>query len=242
MKRGLLCLGLCLGLVWMGSGCWEETPPTTEATQEITLPTVDEEKTPQELLQEAADKTRSLTDFTVDYVRTLGEDRFALFGQIHREAEGSYTAQIIFGSFTPEGTLESPTTQIYEGNTLQETQGDQEQVIQLEEAPTLAQMLSGIGEFCQRTDLIRQFSTYPMTVSPSEDGSLCYQLTDLSREDFALLLCGSKEAALPEATGEEIYQASLTTSETGALSKLEFQGEDVYVQLTILEQAQETVT
>lgn len=223
-------------MLWTVSACSSEPAPTTEDTETIPLPTLDESKTPLELLQAAAAKTHALTVYSVDYARSVGEDCFTLSGQLQTEPDGSCTAEITSRTFSKDGTRDETTLRRYNGKQCYELRGIEEQKTEAASPYTPSQILFQMEEFIGREDLLPLFSTYPMTVSPSENGAFRYQLSSLSREDFAYLLYGDPEASLPEASDAVNYEVNLTTAPDGTLSKLEFQGGLVQIHLTIINQ------
>ena len=230
--KQLLAALCCLAILFCLCACNEEPTPTQDTT-DITFPTLDESKTPLELLHNAADAAHALPGFSLDYIRIIGQERFALSGRVQQETDGSYTGEIISGTFTQTGTLEHPVTRRYQGNTCCE-QGEQgEQLLEQPDPYTLEEILSQVVEFQGRRDLIQQFSTLPMTVSPSQDGSFQYRLEALTLETFALLLYGNANAPLPETIQEEDLLITLTTAPEGYLSRLEFTANQLQISLTI---------
>lgn len=224
MKKRIGCLLLCLGIIAAICGCTQEPEVTEPETTEITFPTLDQEKTPLEMLDAAVEQTRALDAFAIDYVRIVGEDRFALSAQLQVEADGSCTALTITRRFTEDGTTEEETSRYYHGTLCCE-----KGMAPLEQDTpyTPSQILSQVPQF---SGLTKALSSQPLNVIPSYDGSFRFQTEDLSWEDFSPLLCGCVTEAPEETEG---YRAALTIAPEGHLSALEFTGGDIRITLTI---------
>jgi hypothetical protein len=218
---GALILFLC--------ACGKEPEPISDETSDITVPTLDQSQTPGQLLSTAAAKTRSLEAFSIDYVRNRGEDRFALSGQIRADGSGGYRAQTLTCNFNPDGTTVNEVARYYQGSLCYEQLPDGVQQWEGDAPYDLAQILPDLAEFQNRQDLIAAFSSLPMNVIPSYDGSFLYQLENLTQDELSTLLYGNINADLPEGS----YTAAITVAPEGYLSSLEFTGTDFQVCLTI---------
>lgn len=226
--KKIVVLMICVMTVFLAA-CGQKVEPVADPTTESTFPTLDENRTPVELLQEAADATRSLGDFTVEYVRITLQERVGLSATVQSGDNGTYTAETRFGTLSAEGKMETPVWRSYQGNTCKEQGPEGGQILQNASPYTLPQILEGVTEFNGRTGLIRQFSNYPMNVIPSYDGSFLYQLENLTQDELSTLLYGNINADLPEGS----YTAAITVAPNGYLSSLEFTGTDFQVCLTI---------
>jgi hypothetical protein len=234
--KGALCCLLSAALLFGTVGCGKDPDAPTETTEERTLPTVDEEKTPFELLQEAANKTKGLTAFSIDYGYILDQERLHLSGAVELRPDGTLSASTVTQTWSTDGSKNAPVFRNYDGTKCHEWVGEEDGTTGSGDTPyTLSQIFSDMTLLSERTDLISLFATFPMTVSPSEDGSLCYQLTDLNREGFSRLVFGTPDAVFPE-EGEIPYEAAITVHPEGILSRLEFRSAYVKVSLEIVSQ------
>lgn len=233
--KRFLCLFLSVALL-LASGCGSDAEPVTESSPEHTLPTVNEEKTPLELLQEAVDKTKGLTAYSIDYGYILDQERLHLSGSVELRPDGTLSASTVTQTWSPDGSKNTPVFRNYDGKECYEWVGEEQGTTTEGDTPyTLTQIFSDMNLLIGRTDLISLFAAFPMTVSPSEDGSLCYQLTNLNREGFSKLVFGVPDADFP--VEEEIpYEAALTVNQEGVLSRLEFRSAYVKVSLEIVSQ------
>ena len=213
---GLLCLVMILTL-W---GCWEEPAEPTEETTEFTIPTLNEALTPDEILRSAADLTRGLDAFFVDYVRILGQERFAMSAQVEIK-DGHCTAQTLRGSFSEDGTMEDPVYRYYQDTLCFEKKQEQVQQLSSESPYTLLQILEEIPPI--PPGLTDRFSGRTLHAIPSEDGSMRFQLSDLTASEFEAIT----GMACEEGT------VALTVAKEGYLSGVAFTGPDVQMTLTI---------
>jgi hypothetical protein len=172
----------------------------------------------------------------VDYGYILDQERLHLSGAVELRPDGTLSAHTVTQTWSSDGSKNAPVFRNYDGKECYEWVGEEQGTTITEASPyTLSQIFSDMKLLRERTDLIGLFATFPMTVSPSEDGSLCYQLTDLSREDFSRLLFGIPDADFPEEK-EIPYEAAITIHQAGILSKLEFRSAYVKVSLEIVSQ------
>lgn len=228
MKKQIGCALLCLGLTAAVCGCAQEPMPTESETTEITLPTLDQAQTPLEMLDAAVEQTRALDAFAIDYVRIVGEDRFALSAQLQVEADGSCTALVISKTFTEDGTTEEEVIRYYRDAACYEKGSPmQEQDIPY----TPSQILNQIPQY---SGFINAICTQPLNAIPSQDGSFRFQAENLSWEIV--------HDILPEGIAglsEEGYTAVLTLAPEGHLSELECTGADLHITLTITAQTED---
>ena len=226
--KPFLAVLFCGALILFLCACSREPGPSPEETTDWTVPTLDQSQTPNQLLTAAAQKTRSLEAFAVDYVRNMGEDRFALSGQV-RSDEGGYRAETLTCSFTPDGTTTDEVSRYYQGNLCWEQLPEGVEKTEVDAPYDLSQILAPIAEFQNREDLIDTFSNLPIHAVPSYDGSFCFQIRELTWDEFSPLLYG----VATEYREEGAFSVTLTVAPEGHLSQLEFTGDTLQLTLTL---------
>lgn len=221
MKRlsGLMCAAAMMLCLW---GCWGEDPQPTEETTQYTLPTLNQALTPDEMLGQALTQTQGLDAFFVDYVHILGQERFAFSAQVEIREAGC-TAETIYGSFSEDGTMEDPVYRYYEDTTCFEKNGTQVQMLSSESPYSLSEIFAQLPTLPE--GLTDRYSGRTLHAIPGEDGSMRFQLSNLTPEEFETitgLSCGEGEATVV-----------LTVAPEGYLSGVAFTAPDVQVTLTI---------
>ena len=217
-----LCLICAVVLSLILCGCWGDPSEPTEETTEFTLPTLNETQTPDSILRSAADLTKGLDAFFVDYVRILGQERFALSGQAEIK-DDHCTAQTLCGSFTEEGTMEAPVYRYYENATCFEKKEEQVQQLSSESPYTLLQIFEDIPPIPK--GLVDRFSGRSLHAIPGEDGSMRFQLSNLTPTEFEAI------TGFPCEEGEN--SVSLSVDSEGYLSKIAFTAPELQITLTI---------
>lgn len=220
MKKRITCL-LCAISLFL-CGCWEEPAKPTEETTEFTIPTLNETQTPDDILRSAADLTKGLDAFFVDYVRIMDQERFALSAQVEIK-DGYCAAQTLQGSFTEDGTIENPVYRYYQDTLCFEKKEEQVQQLSSESPYTLLQILEEIPPIPH--GMTDRFSGRPLHAIPSEDGTMCFQLSDLKASEF--------EAITGMACEEGGSTVALTVAKEGYLSGITFTAPNIQMTLTV---------
>ncbi len=78
-----------------------------------------------------------------------------------------------------------------------------------------------LPDFPMNEDLLAQFCAYPLRAIPSNDGTIRYEVTDLTGEELSGLMYGDGTAL----KGEILGTVSITVDKNGRLSRLEFLAE-----------------
>lgn len=210
MKK-LLALLLSVTLAASFLGCAREEEQAPEATAP-TVPTLSGEETPLQLLTAAAEKTKGASAFCLDYTLTNETGSY----QLQTEQDGSFQA---LGSRVCDGQeqlLWYQDTVCYEKTGEDVTRREQETAFRAAQVPEQLDFLR------QRQGLLEAFCDFPLSISPSRDGSFRYLVSGLDWEAFSKLLYGAVTEAPEQAPPPEGYWAALTIDPEGFLSTLEF--------------------
>lgn len=233
MIKRIGCFLLCLMLTMAVCACDQEPAPTTEETLDVTVPTLDKSKTPQEMLSSAAEQTRKLEAFCIDYVRIVGEERSALSAQLQKEADSSYTALTLSCGFSPEGVTIDEVDRYYQGKFCYEHRQGEVQRLDSDSSYSLSRILSEMQELKDRSGLMQELGSHPLNVIPSYGGAFRYEVEDLTRENFIALLYGTATKPQEDILPEGDLTVALTVAPEGHLSALEFISGTITVTLTI---------
>ena len=228
MLKRIGCMLLCALLTLCLWGCEQESAEPTEDTTKFTLPTLNEAQTPDEMLREAVVQAKALEAFSVYYVRIIGQERFALSVQTEIR-EGLCTAQTLQGSFLEDATMEEPVYRYYENTTCYEKKAEQVQKLSSESPYTLSQIFEALPPFPE--GLTDRFSGRSLHVIPAEDGSIRFQLSDLTPSEF--------EAITGYPCEEGAATVAMIVAGEGYLSGIEFTAPEVQVTLTIRQSTEE---
>lgn len=191
------------------TGCTQQTEEFI--SNHPTLPEFTPELTPHEQLEAAVSKTRAASSM----VLTFGLDDALTTQTVTVDSSGSYTS-----------LLEAPNHTLYHNGLscyrLDATQ-DPPTVDHIEsDTPyTQSQIFQDVYALFPDDGLLERFCAQPLTASPSNDGSFCYQLTELSVTEIFTLIYGTQpENALLEDGKTGIGTVSLTVDPEGYFSQL----------------------
>lgn len=223
MRKRLLCLVCAAAMAVTLWGCEPQEEP--EETTGPTMPTLNQQQSPEEILRAAAEKAKALEAYDLDYVTILGQDRFALSGQIRKEADGSHTALTMHCTFSEEGVTANEVDRYYRGSLCWERTGEQVQQVPSGSAYTPEEIFGQVRQFPQ--ELIGAFCAHELNAIPSQDGSFRFQVEELTGEVF------EKLTGLPCSSEEAVGIVALTVSAEGYLGGLEFTAPDAQLTLTL---------
>lgn len=208
------CLIILLLLVLL-TGCTQQKEEFI--SDHPTLPEFTPELTPHEQLEAAVSKTRAARSM----VLTFGLDDALTTQTVTVDSGGSYTSLLE----APDHTLYHTGLSCYRLDTTQDPPTVDH--IESDTPYTQAQIFQDVSALFPDDGLLERFCAQPLTASPSNDGSFCYQLTELSVSQIYTLIHGTEpENTLLEDDQTGIGTVSLTVDPEGYFSQLLIQ---VYV-------------
>lgn len=204
MKRLLIILLLPVLLL----GCAGE--PEEFVPNQPTLPEFSSDLSPSEQLEAAVAKTR----LAKSMVLTFGLDDALTTQAVTVGSDGSYTSLLE----APDHSLYHSGTACFRSDSSQEPPAVEHS--QSDAPYTRAEIFQEVSALFPAEGLLERFCAQPLFASPNNDGSYCYQLTELSVSDTYALIHGTQPDSplLPEEYGG-ICSVSVSVDPEGYFSQ-----------------------
>ena len=181
-----------------------------------TLPQFDQELTPRQQLDAAVRKTEAAQSFTLIYgqIQAQGEQvqEQLTVQQVAADPKGGYVS-----------LLETATEKVFHsGGTCHRLDTTCDPAAYSQQPSDGEEIFDPVYAVIPRSGILDRFCDRRLMVSPSNDGSFTYQITDLTAQELYRLIHGELQQQIPQDYDRAIGTATVEVDPEGCLTQLRF--------------------